>query len=169
MSPTHDFAVTVEWRGNHGTGTAQRRGFGRESLARADGVPDLPTSAARIFHGDADRWNPEQLLMASLAQCHLLSYLYVCARDGVVIESYTDHAEGRLEQRGETGSFREVVLRPVVTVSTPDLELATRLHAEAHELCFIANSVNFPVRVEPVVRAEPGQSSGTGLEDDSAS
>ncbi|MBN9606631.1 MAG: OsmC family protein [Actinomycetales bacterium] len=168
MSATHDFAVSVEWAGPHATephalGAAARAGarrIPRASVARAEGVPELPTSAARVFHGDADRWNPEQLLIASLAQCHLLSYLYVCAREGVEVVAYRDEAAGVLAVRGESGAFAEVLLRPRVTVATADLELATRLHGEAHELCFIANSVNFPVRVEPEVRAAEGSLPG---------
>jgi len=164
-APLHEFAVSVAWTGNRGTGTSARRGFDRTAEVRVEGlgvgrdpgvalgIPPIDVSAARAFHGDADRWNPEQLLLAALAQCHLLSYLYVCAREGVSVESYTDRVVGHLELRGETGSFVEARLRPEVVIGAGELALAESLHAEAHRLCFIANSVAFPVRIEPTVRA----------------
>ena len=102
-----------------------------------------------MFKGDAERWNPEQLLVASLSQCHLLSYLYAATKAGVVVTAYEDDATGLLRTEGETGQFESVTLRPVVTISGSDPELAMSLHEEAARNCFIANSVNFPVHHEP--------------------
>src|SRR5690606_18715479 len=100
-----------------------------------------------------ERWNPEELLVAALAQCHMLSYLHMAVRAGVVVTGYEDRAQGFMAQQGLGGHFTEVVLRPIVTVSQDSMvEAALAAHAEAYEHCFIANSVNFPVRHEPVIR-----------------
>ena len=154
MDADHLFLASLTWTGNRGTGTSATRAFGRDHVVSVAGKPDIHGSAARVFHGDVDRWNPEEMLIAALAQCHLLSYLYVAVRNGIVVESYEDAAQGTLVTTPDGGGrFREVVLRPVVTISDGDPLLATTLHAEANRLCFIASSVNFPVRHEPVVRA----------------
>lgn len=150
----HRYALTVTWTGNTGDGTSTYRGYKRTHTVTADGPPELPGSADRTFHGDRDRWNPEQLLLASLAQCHMLSYLHVCVDAGVVVTGYVDRATGSMRTAGDgSGRFTEVVLRPEVTVADATMvEAATVAHRRANELCFIANSVSFPVRHEPAVR-----------------
>jgi organic hydroperoxide reductase OsmC/OhrA len=112
-------------------------------------------SSDPAFRGEAARWNPELELLAALSQCHLLSYLHVCATAGVVVTGYVDDAEGTMAEDSDGGGrFTEAVLRPRVTVATADMiESATALHEEASAKCFIANSVNFPVRHEPTVTA----------------
>lgn len=153
MDADHRFVASLAWTGNRGSGTAGYRAYGRDHVVSVSGKPDILGSAARVFHGDLDRWNPEEMLIASLAQCHLLSYLYVAVANGIVVESYEDAAEGWLVTTPDgAGRFREVVLRPVVTISAGDPETAARIHAEANRLCFIASSVNFPVRHEPSIR-----------------
>jgi organic hydroperoxide reductase OsmC/OhrA len=147
----HAYTVAVEWLGNRGSGTSGYRDYGRQTIVRVAGKPDLLASADRPFRGDADRWNPEDMLVAALSQCHLLSYLYVASREGIVVEAYTDEATGSMRQEGDGGRFTEVVLHPRVTISAGDPELAQSLHAEASRLCFIAASMNFPVRHEPTV------------------
>ncbi len=152
MNTEHSFAVSVEWQGNRGTGTSGYRDFSRAVELRAEGKHAILASAAQTFHGDADRWNPEEELIAALAQCHLLSYLHVATQAGVIIESYTDAATGTLRTNPDSsGALVEVVLHPVVTISAGDPATALALHAEANRLCFIANSVNFPVRHEPQI------------------
>ena len=152
MNADHSFTVSVEWQGNRGTGTSGYRDFSRAVELRAEGKHAILASAARAFHGDADRWNPEEQLVAALSQCHLLSYLHVATRAGVVVESYTDAATGTLQTNPDgSGAIVEVVLRPVVTISGGDPATALALHVEANRLCFIANSVNFPVRHEPQI------------------
>ncbi len=142
----HRYGVALEWTGNRGTGTTTYRGYGRDHVLRAPGLPDLPGTADPTFHGDRDRWNPEQLLLSALAQCHMLSYLHVAVKNGITVVSYEDDAEGTLRlNRDGSGEFTSVLLRPVVRVSEGSPELATALHDEAHRLCFIARSVNFPV------------------------
>jgi organic hydroperoxide reductase OsmC/OhrA len=154
----HTYETEVAWTGNRGTGTDSYRSYGRDHEIAAAPLPTILGSADRSFRGDADRWNPEQLLLAALSQCHLLSYLHVCATNGVVVTAYTDRAAGTMEETGDGGGhFTEVVLRPAVEVASAEMaDKARSLHGEANRLCFIANSVNFPVRHEPAVRVAAG-------------
>lgn len=155
MRDEHVFEAEVEWQGNRGTGTSGFRAYGRQLEISGAQKPSIEASAARVFHGDRDRWNPEELLIGALAQCHMLSYLHMAVRAGVVVTAYRDSAVGTLKQLGLGGHFTEVVLRPRVTVAESSMiEAAIAAHEEAHEVCFIANSVNFPVRFEPEVTAE---------------
>jgi organic hydroperoxide reductase OsmC/OhrA len=148
----HHYTVDVAWLGNRGSGTSGYRDYGRQSLVTAEGKHPLEASADRTFHGDADRWNPEELLLAALSECHMLSFLHVAVLHGVVVTAYTDAAEGVMEQEGNGGRFTSVTLHPVVTVTEPvDDELLAALHHEANQVCFIASSVNFPVHHEPRV------------------
>ncbi len=154
MQIQHSYEVAVEWQGNRGTGTSDYRSYGREHLITAAGKPDISGSADRAFRGDTERWNPEELLLAALSQCHLLSYLHVAASHGIVVTAYSDAASGVMEQTGGGGGhFVSATLRPVVTISAGDPELAQRLHQEANAQCFIAASVNFPVHHEPTLRS----------------
>ena len=109
------------------------------------------TSADPTFHGNRDRYNPEQLLLSSLAQCHMLSYLHVAVNHGVVVVSYEDRAEGAMRlNRDGSGEFTDVLLHPRVGLADESQRaLADGLHEEAHRVCFIARSVNFPVRHSP--------------------
>lgn len=153
MKIEHDYAVRVAWEGNRGTGTSGYRDYGRQNLVSAEGKQDILGSADRPFRGDADRWNPEEMLLSALAQCHLLSYLHVAVTHGVVVTDYVDDATGVMAQTDDGGGrFTEVTLRPRVTIADPaQLELARSLHAEASTKCFIAASVNFPVLHEPEI------------------
>lgn len=153
----HTYQVSVRWTGNRGVGTTGYRAYGRDHEVTAPGKPPVPGSSDRAFHGDADRWNPEEMLVAALSQCHLLAYLHLAADNGVVVTAYTDDPTGTMrETAGGGGHFEQVTLRPVVTVAEPGMQaLAQRLHEQAHELCFIAASVNFPVGVEPQAAVRP--------------
>jgi organic hydroperoxide reductase OsmC/OhrA len=154
MGRQHTYRTTVRWTGNTGTGTGSGyRGYGRAHDVVSDGKPTIAASADPAFLGDPERWNPEDLLVASLSECHMLTYLSVCARDGVTVTAYEDVATGTMEETaGYSGRFTEVVLRPVVTVADAAMvERARSAHHDAHQACFIANSVNFPVRHEPTV------------------
>jgi organic hydroperoxide reductase OsmC/OhrA len=154
MNLQHQYAVSVEWTGNRGTGTSHYRAYGRDHVVRAEGkLHDLAGSSDRAFHGDRERWNPEELLLTALSQCHMLSYLHVAASRGIVVTAYTDEASGVMRQTNEGGgSFTEATLRPVVTIAAGDPADAQDAHHEAASKCFIAASVNFPVRHEPVIR-----------------
>jgi organic hydroperoxide reductase OsmC/OhrA len=151
MQRTHRYHVDTAWTGNRGEGTTSYRAYDRASEARGDGKPPIPGSSDPAFRGDPERWNSEELLVVALSQCHMLWYLHLAALAGVVVVDYTDSADGTmLEGDDGGGRFTEVVLRPVVTVASADMaDKAASLHGRANELCFIANSVNFPVRHEP--------------------
>ncbi|NUT58623.1 MAG: OsmC family peroxiredoxin [Agromyces sp.] len=154
MFGEHHYAVEVEWQGDRGEGTSNYRAYGRQHVVRAEGkLHDLAGSSDRVFHGDRERWNPEELLIAALSQCHMLSYLHVATRHGVVVRGYTDAATGTMLEDGRGGgAFSDVVLRPRVVVADESMvATAQRIHEEASEKCFIAASVAFPVRHEPTV------------------
>ena len=152
MERDHHYAVTMVWQGNLGTGTSGYREYSRANEVTAEGkAHPIAGSADRTFHGDRERWNPEELLLAALSQCHMLSYLHVATRHGIVVTAYEDAATGTMRQAGDGGAFAEAVLRPVVTISAGDPEVAREIHHEASTLCFIASSVNFPVRHEPSI------------------
>lgn len=155
MVAVHNYELALSWTGNQGTGTSAYRAYSRAHEVTAPGRPPLLGSADPAFRGETDRWNPELLLVAALSGCHLMSYLHVCVEAGVVVTAYSDAPTGAMTQTpGGGGHFTEVVLRPRVTLAPgSDVELATRLHGDANERCFIAGSVNFPVRHEPVVLA----------------
>lgn len=147
----HRYHIDVEWTGNRGTGTSGYRDYGRDHVVRASGLPDLPGTADPTFHGDRDRWNPEQLLLAALAQCHMLSFFHLAVKHHVGVVSYTDAATGimRLNRDG-SGEFTEAVLHPRVALADESQRgLADSLHEQAHRVCFIARSVNFPVLNRP--------------------
>jgi organic hydroperoxide reductase OsmC/OhrA len=147
----HAYAVRVEWTGNRGEGTSTYRAYDRAHAITAPGKPVLLGSSDPAFRGDPARYNPEELLVASLSACHMLWYLHLCADAGIVVTAYHDDASGTMVETPEGGGrFAEVVLRPTVTLRPEDdAALANALHERAHELCFIARSVNFPVRCEP--------------------
>ena len=150
----HAYAVTTTWTGDKGTGTSAYRAYARQHEVTALGKPAIPASSDPAFRGDPARYNPEELLVASLSSCHMLWYLHLCSVNGVVVTAYEDCAEGFMhEQPGGEGRFTEVVLQPeIVLAPGSDLERARALHEEANAKCFIANSVNFPVRHEPLIR-----------------
>ena len=151
----HRYALTSTWTGNAGTGTSGYRDYRRDVTIQVAGKPELLASADKPFRGDPSRWNPEDLLLASLSECHLLSYLHACVTAGVVVVSYRDEATGLMREDGAGGgSFAEVMLRPQVVVAEASMiEAAERAHRQANEWCFIANSMNFPVRHEATVTA----------------
>lgn len=148
----HHYEVAVEWTGNEGEGTRDYRAYSRDHRVVIDGKPDLLSSSDPAFRGDPARHNPEDLLVAAVAGCHLLWYLHLCATNGVVVTAYRDDATGTMVTGREGGVFTEVVLHPHVEVTDASMvEKATALHVDAHAQCFIARSVNFPVRHEPTV------------------
>lgn len=153
MFGEHSYTLRATWTGDRGGGTTGYRDYDRSVTIEIPGKPVLLGSADAPFRGDPERWNPEDLLLAALAQCHLLSYLHACVVAGVVVTGYRDEASGALLLDGRGGgAFREVVLRPVVTVTEESMvERARTAHAQANEWCFIANSVNFPVRHDATI------------------
>jgi organic hydroperoxide reductase OsmC/OhrA len=152
MTRRHKYETHSTWTGDRGQGTADYRGYARTYDTTSPGRPAIAGSSDPAFRGDDDRWNPELLLVAALSQCHMLSYLHQCANNGVVVKAYEDAAEGVMVETPDGGHFEDVVLRPVVTVAEAGMaERAQALHHDASAACFIASSVNFPVRHEPRV------------------
>lgn len=157
MSDLHQYDVTVTWTGNIGSGTSGYRDYVRDFTLVAENKHLIEGSADPAFRGTASRWNPEDMLLAALSACHKLSYLHLCAVNGVIVTTYRDHAQGfmRFDAQTGLGRFERVLLRPEVTLKPgSDAEKATELHHEAHKLCFIANSVNFVVGCEPLMLFE---------------
>ena len=153
---THQYRTNLRWTGNLGKGTIDYRAYSRNY--EIDGerkTAAISGSSDPHFRGDATRYNPEELLVASLSACHMLAYLHLCAVNQIVVTGYEDAASGTMEEFPDgSGRLTGVVLRPVVTITPEsDPEKAQALHADAHRLCFIANSVNFPVTHEAAVRA----------------
>ena len=151
---THTYQTTVRWTGNQGSGTSAYRAYSRNHEISAAGKPVVPASSDPAFNGDPGRYNPEDLLVASLSSCHMLWYLHLCAVNKVVVLEYDDNATGIMEETADGGGhFVEVTLRPTIALTAQsDRDTALRLHRDAHEKCFVANSVNFPVRIQPEFR-----------------
>jgi organic hydroperoxide reductase OsmC/OhrA len=152
-APLHHYRARVHWTGNTGEGTARYDAYSRDHRIHVDGKPSLAGSADPAFRGDAALHNPEDLFLASVAACHMLFYLALCARDGLRVFAYEDAAEGVLDANTNGhGRFREIHLRPRVTIATDaDPAHAEALHRAAHARCFIANSCSVPVHCAPVV------------------
>lgn len=154
MSSTHHFAAHLVWTGASNGPVRDYESYSREFEVEIDGKPALKGSAAPPFRGVPHLHNPEDLLVASLSSCHCLSYLALCARAGIVVEAYEDEASGTMafDRAAKVMRFKEVVLRPKVRLAAgADVDKARALHDDAHRECFIANSVNFPVRNEPAI------------------
>ena len=157
MDDRHNYKISVIWTGNPGPGTVSYNAYSRSFELEAEGRHSIAGSSDPTFRGDPGRWNPEQLLVGSLSACHKLWFLHLAAIDGVVVTAYVDHAEGTMRTTPgvETGYFELVTLHPEVTLAPgSDATEVPALHEEAHRRCFIANSVNFPVRCEATTRFE---------------
>ena len=158
---THDYKARLIWDGNLGTGTTTYQGYGRKYRMQIEGKPEIVGSADPMFRGDANAYNPEDLFVAALSSCHLLSYLALCARSKINVVAYEDNAIGTLLLRPDGGGiFESVTLRPVVTVAPgSDEKRAMELHETAQDLCFVAASVKIPVLHEPQIKVEGAETS----------
>jgi organic hydroperoxide reductase OsmC/OhrA len=154
MKGQHIYKVTIRWTGNNGNGTINYRSYSRNHVISIENKADILGSSDPSFRGDSTRYNPEDLLVSSLSACHMLWYLHLCAEAGVIVIDYVDNASGiMVETQDGGGHFREVTLNPIVTVKEVNMvEKANKLHAKANELCFVANSVNFPVHHKPITK-----------------
>lgn len=143
----HHYKTNIVWTGNKGEGTSNYRAFDRSYTCSVDNKPDIFGSADAAFLGDKNKYNPEELLVASLSSCHMLWYLHLCSEAGIIVLDYTDIAKGTMiETANGGGRFSEVTLYPVVTVTENGMiAKANALHIKANELCFIANSISFDV------------------------
>ncbi|MBS1558534.1 MAG: OsmC family protein [Bacteroidetes bacterium] len=148
----HRYTLKLTWTGNLGQGTKSYTSYSRHYVYSAVGKPDLPGSSDPSFRGDPSCYNPEDLLVGIISSCHMLWFLHLCSVNHIIVEKYEDNPTGiMMEGKEGNGKFTEVVLRPHVTISAGDRKQAELLHQEAHRFCFIANSVNFPVKCEPQI------------------
>lgn len=152
----HHYKLTTVWHGNKGNGTKDIRSYSRSHTVSIAGKPDLHLTTDNAAVGDKSKQNPEDLLVSAISSCHMLSYLYVCALEGIVVTDYVDHATGTMVENDKGGgNFKEVTLNPVVTVAEKHMvAIAELLHHKAHDLCYIANSVNFEVNCKPRTKVE---------------
>ena len=141
------------WTGNLGKGTKSYRAYGRSHEHTSGTKAPIAGSSDPAFRGTADRWNPEELLVGSLAACHMLWYLHLCAASGVIVTDYVDDAEATLhESAGGDGRIAHATLRPQVTIAAgSDAATARALHAAAHERCFIANATVVPLTIDATI------------------
>lgn len=151
MNGKHQYKLTVKWTGNNGKGTDNYRSYDRSHIISAANKVDILCSADPSFLGDKTKYNPEELLVASISTCHMLWYLHLCSEAGVVVIGYTDNATGTMQETEDGGGhFTEVTLSPNVIVSHKSMaDKANELHHKANKTCFIANSCNFPVHHKP--------------------
>ena len=155
MKGEHHYKQRLIWDGNRGDGTSNYATYGRNYRLLIDGKPEIQGTADTAFRGEAEKWNPEDLFVAAISSCHMLSYLALCAREKISVLSYEDEATGVMKEDGKGGGrFEQVTLHPVVTIANADhVDRARELHEKAHELCFIASSVSIPIHHEAEVRA----------------
>lgn len=158
MNGQHHYAVNVTWTGNRGQGTSGYKEYDRSHTISITNKPDILGSSDTAFQGDATRHNPEDMLVTSISTCHMLWYLHLCADAGIIVTGYTDQATGTLQESPVNGGqFTEVTLHPVATITdSSKTEQAIALHKKAHEKCFIANSVNFPVHIDAACNTAQG-------------
>ncbi len=151
MEKNHRYTTRMEWTGNLGTGTSEYKAYLRNFEISADRRPVLLGSSDPAFRGDNNRYNPEEMLVGAVSSCHMLWYLHLCAVNHVVVLEYLDNAVGTMTENAEgSGEFTEVILKPTIRVRESSMkEKAIQLHEEAHKMCFIARSINFPVHIQP--------------------
>jgi organic hydroperoxide reductase OsmC/OhrA len=149
----HHYELTIDWTGNRGEGTKTYTSYTRNHTISAKAKPQILGSSDPAFRGDPTRYNPEDLFLSSVSTCHMLWYLHLCAVNHVVVLEYTDAPVGIvMEKTDGSGKFEGVTLRPRVRLTPEsDPSKALALHEEVHRYCFIANSVNFKIVVEPQI------------------
>lgn len=154
--PAHAFTITTNWTGNLGAGTTTYDAYERSHEFHAEGKPVIQGSSAPAYRGDASRYNPEELLLASVSACHMLWYLHLCTEAGVVVRSYSDAVTGELKLNPNgSGEFKRIELRPRVTIARDsDERLAHALHVDANRMCFIARSLKCEVDHVPHITTE---------------
>ncbi|HEV8041867.1 MAG TPA: OsmC family protein [Bryobacteraceae bacterium] len=154
MPRIHHYQTTTTWTGNLGTGTSHYKAYSRShEITAAKKAAAIEGSSDPLFRGDPARYSPEDLLVGSLSACHMLWVLHLCAEAGIIVTGYSDEASGEmLEHPDGSGEFTLVTLHPRMTITDGSrIEDALAIHHKAHEFCFVARSVNFPVKLEPSV------------------
>lgn len=152
MNREHHYQLNIKWTGNKGKGTSDYKSYERSHIISAKNKPEISGSADPAFLGNSSKYNPEELLLASISSCHMLWFLHLCSNKGVSVKDYEDHPVGIMTETTEGGGkFTEIILKPIVVVEKEEhLNILNELHKQANKLCFIANSVNFPVRHEAI-------------------
>jgi organic hydroperoxide reductase OsmC/OhrA len=142
-----EFEARIRWTGDRGEGTKTYRGYDRTWRIETPGQVPIECSNDPAIGGDPNKPNPEELLLASLAGCHMLWYLHLASRAGIVVRAYSDDPLGIGESgKAGEGRFTRAILRPQITVERgADLAKADALHEEIDRYCFIARSINFSV------------------------
>ena len=153
MAQEHHYSVTNIWQGNKEEGNKNIRTYDRSHIIQNQGKPDLHLTTDNAAVGDKSKLNPEDLLVSAISSCHMLSYIYLCSLDGIIVTEYIDHATGiMVENNGGGGQFKTVTLHPNIKVKHEEMiPKAMELHHKAHDICYIANSVNFTVIVNPII------------------
>lgn len=148
MAKQHLYKTNLVWKGNKGSGTMDYRSYDRDFEVEINGKTPIQGSSDSVFLGDKSKYNPEDLLLSSVSSCHMLWYLHLCSKNGIVVIDYKDNAEGIMSENADgSGRFTEIVLKPEVVISNAsDINIANALHSDANKMCFIANSLNFPVK-----------------------
>ena len=156
MNGQHNYKLTLQWTGNTGTGTSGYKEYERSHSILVDNKVEIAGSSDSAFRGDKSKHNPEDLLVASVSACHMLWYLHLCAVAGIIVTEYIDNATGTMTETADGGGkFTEITLNPTITITDISAqEKANELHKKANELCFIANSINFPVQHKPTYKIE---------------
>lgn len=155
MSKEHKYTIEVKWTGNLGKGTQSSAGYARDHEINKKASHVILGSSDPAFRGSPERYNPEELLLSTLSSCHMLMYLHFCSQNQITVVDYLDNAVGIMEEDEKgSGRFISATLKPCIKILEKDkFEKASHLHHQSHEYCFIANSINFPVNVEPEIEA----------------
>ncbi len=154
MAKEHQYKTNLVWAGNKGSGTMDYRSYDRDFVVSIENKQPISGSSDSVFLGDKTKYNPEDLLLSSISSCHMLWYLHLCSKNDIVVMEYKDNAVGTMIENADgSGQFKEVLLQPEVLISKKEqIDLANSLHEEANKMCFIANSLNFPVRHSSVCK-----------------
>ena len=147
MCFNHVFKVKATWHSSQVIANSKLKTYAKSHTITIKGKPPIDISAAKAFKGNPNLYNPEDLLLSSIVSCHMMSYFYVCSQNGIDVVSYIDEAEAVLNVTEEgSGRFVEVRLYPKVIIAQSEkMNEAMQLHKKANQLCFIANSCNFPI------------------------
>jgi len=153
MNGIHHYFSEIIWTGNRGIGTTNYKSYDRDYTIHINNKTIIQGSSDAAFRGDSTKHNPEELLLVSLSSCHMLWYLHLCSEEGIIVTEYIDNAKGEMkEEPNGCGRFVSVTLFPKVTITEKAwIEKAEALHKKANQMCFIANSVNFPVYHKPTI------------------
>ena len=152
----HIYNVEIIWTGNLGEGTKAYDSYSRNHTIGADNKTIINGSADSEFRGDPNKYNPEELLLASISSCHMLWYLHLCTTNEISVNYYADNPQGNMSINSNGGGqFTSVILRPKIIINDKNKKtLAESLHAKAHHKCFISNSVNFPIPINPSIESK---------------